>query len=178
MLLEKKVKTSCTGTWLRQNPAQTETLHYSTSTHLMPVKVISHSTASKRAREIGERIDRNHGRGSHRRTGSICPAAESRHAYARRLPERRPRSRRAADRQQRCCVQTAIEAAKAERERIRRELAADQLADHAPVESSYGLTCRTCVTWQDDEGAEEFGIAIPEQWPCHVARALADPAEG
>jgi hypothetical protein len=59
-----------------------------------------------------------------------------------------------------------------ERERLRAELAGDQTADHAPIESVYGLTCRTCVAWQDDEGAHEFGIAIPEQWPCRVARAL------
>jgi hypothetical protein len=65
--------------------------------------------------------------------------------------------------------------AAAERERIRSELAADQMADHAPIESAYGLTCRTCVAWQDDEGACEFGIAIPEAWPCRVARVLEQP---
>lgn len=49
--------------------------------------------------------------------------------------------------------------------RISREIAAwqtiigGQTSDHAPVESAYGLTCRTCVTWLDDEGAHEFGIA-------------------
>jgi hypothetical protein len=68
------------------------------------------------------------------------------------------------------------EAATAERERIRGLLAADQMADHAPIESMYGLSCRTCVAWQDapvaDGGETEFGIAIPEQWPCPVARAL------
>jgi len=77
---------------------------------------------------------------------------------------------------------TAAAIARAERERIRHELAGDQLADHAPIESIYGLTCRTCVSWQDaplaDGGETEFGIAIPEQWPCHVARALADSTEG
>jgi hypothetical protein len=61
--------------------------------------------------------------------------------------------------------------------RARRELAAaravigSQESDHAPVETMYGLCCRTCVNWQDDEGAHEFGIAIPVAWPCRVARA-------
>ena len=66
----------------------------------------------------------------------------------------------------------AAAAVYAERDRIRQELAGDQTADHAPIESDHGLTCRTCVAWQDDEGMHEFGIAIPEPWPCHVARAL------
>ncbi len=63
--------------------------------------------------------------------------------------------------------------------RVLREVAAkraiigQQTSDHAPIESAYGPTCRTCVEWQDDEGAHEFGIAIPEAWPCRVARALA-----
>jgi hypothetical protein len=61
--------------------------------------------------------------------------------------------------------------------RSRREIAARravigrQTSDHAPVETMYGLCCRTCVNWQDDEGAHEFGIAIPVAWPCRVARA-------
>ena len=63
-----------------------------------------------------------------------------------------------------------------ERERIRKELAADQMADHAPIESIYGLCCRTCVGWLDapmaDGSETEFGIAIPAPWPCRVVRAL------
>lgn len=53
------------------------------------------------------------------------------------------------------------------------EIFGEQTSDHAPVESMYGTCCRTCVAWQDDEGATEFGIAIPEQWPCPTARYLA-----
>jgi hypothetical protein len=62
-------------------------------------------------------------------------------------------------------------------DRARGEIAAKraiigrQESDHAPVQTIYGLTCRTCVDWQDDEGAHEFGIAIPVAWPCRVARA-------
>jgi hypothetical protein len=61
--------------------------------------------------------------------------------------------------------------------RVLREVAAkraiigQQTSDHAPVETIYGLCCRTCVDWQDDKGAHEFGIAIPHQWPCRVARS-------
>jgi len=65
--------------------------------------------------------------------------------------------------------------------RIAREIAAkraiigEQTSDHAPIESIYGTTCRTCVTWQDaplaDGGETEFGIAIPVAWPCRVARS-------
>jgi Family of unknown function (DUF6221) len=55
----------------------------------------------------------------------------------------------------------------------KRAILGSQTSDHAPIESDYGLTCRTCVAWQDDEGAHEFGIAIPEAWPCRVARAAA-----
>ena len=55
----------------------------------------------------------------------------------------------------------------------KRAIIGEQTSDHAPIESAYGLTCRTCVAWQDDEGVHEFGIAIPETWPCRVARALA-----
>ena len=47
-----------------------------------------------------------------------------------------------------------------------------QESDHAPVETDYGVTCRTCVDWLDDEGAHEFGIAIPQAWPCRVARSV------
>lgn len=67
--------------------------------------------------------------------------------------------------------------------RVLREVAAkraiigQQTSDHAPVESVYGLVCRTCVDWQDAPWAEggetEFGIAIPQAWPCGVARAVA-----
>lgn len=62
-------------------------------------------------------------------------------------------------------------------DRARRENAATravigrQESDHAPVETVYGVTCRTCVDWHDDEGAHEFGIAIPVAWPCRVARS-------
>lgn len=52
-----------------------------------------------------------------------------------------------------------------------------QVSDHAPVETMYGLCCRTCVDWRDaplaDGGETEFGIAIPHQWPCRVARSIA-----
>lgn len=51
-----------------------------------------------------------------------------------------------------------------------------QTSDHAPVDSMYGLCCRTCVDWQDapvsDGGESEFGIAIPHRWPCKVARSV------
>lgn len=54
----------------------------------------------------------------------------------------------------------------------KRAIVGQQTSDHAPVEMAYGLCCRTCVDWQDDEGMHEFGIAIPHQWPCRVARAV------
>ena len=69
----------------------------------------------------------------------------------------------------------AAQAAAAERERIRHAaltLFGEQTSDHAPIETQYGLTCRTCVDWQDDEGQHEFGIAIPVPWPCGVAKLL------
>jgi hypothetical protein len=48
------------------------------------------------------------------------------------------------------------------------------LAEHAPVESIYGLVCKRCVSWQDapwaDGGETEFGIAIPDPWPCLPVR--------
>ena len=57
----------------------------------------------------------------------------------------------------------------------KRAIIGEQTWDHAPVESMYGLSCRTCVAWQDaplaEGGETEFGIAIPESWPCRVARA-------
>jgi hypothetical protein len=57
----------------------------------------------------------------------------------------------------------------------KRAIIGEQTSDHAPIESIYGTTCRTCVTWQDaplaDGGETEFGIAIPENWPCRVARS-------
>jgi hypothetical protein len=56
-------------------------------------------------------------------------------------------------------------------------LVGEQTSEHTPIESMYGLTCRTCVTWQDaplvEGGETEFGIAIPQPWPCGVARAFA-----
>lgn len=59
----------------------------------------------------------------------------------------------------------------------RRRLIGEQTSDHAPIESIYGTVCRTCVTWQDaplaEGGETEFGIAIPQDWPCRVARAEA-----
>lgn len=59
----------------------------------------------------------------------------------------------------------------------RRRLIGEQTSDHAPIESIYGTACRTCVTWQDaplaEGGETEFGIAIPQDWPCRVARAEA-----
>lgn len=53
-----------------------------------------------------------------------------------------------------------------------RSVIGDQTSLHAPVDSIYGVTCRTCVRWHDDEGAHEFGIAIPESWPCATGRAF------
>lgn len=57
----------------------------------------------------------------------------------------------------------------------KRAIIGSQTSDHAPVETMYGLCCRTCVDWQDaplaDDGETEFGIAIPQQWPCKVARS-------
>ena len=57
----------------------------------------------------------------------------------------------------------------------KRAIIGSQTSDHAPVETMYGLCCRTCVDWQDaplaDGGETEFGIAIPHQWPCKVARS-------
>jgi hypothetical protein len=52
------------------------------------------------------------------------------------------------------------------------------LAVHLPVESICGLTCKRCVSWSDapwGEGGEtEFGIAVPDPWPCLPVRgALA-----
>ena len=48
------------------------------------------------------------------------------------------------------------------------------LAGHLPVESAYGLTCKRCVSWQDapmaEGGETEFGIAIPDPWPCLPVR--------
>jgi len=56
------------------------------------------------------------------------------------------------------------------------------LAGHLPVESIYGLTCKRCVSWQDaplaEGGETEFGIAIPDPWPCLPVRgALASWAD-
>lgn len=57
----------------------------------------------------------------------------------------------------------------------KRAIIGSQTSDHAPVETMYGLCCRTCVDWQDapvaEGGETEFGIAIPQQWPCRVARS-------
>jgi hypothetical protein len=48
------------------------------------------------------------------------------------------------------------------------------LAEHTPIESIYGLTCGRCVTWQDaplaEGGETEFGIAVPDPWPCLPVR--------
>lgn len=61
--------------------------------------------------------------------------------------------------------------------RAKRPIIGEQTCDHAPIESMYGTVCRTCVDWQDapwDDGGEtEFGIAIPQTWPCRVARSEA-----
>lgn len=63
------------------------------------------------------------------------------------------------------------------KDRIWRELAAKRavLAEHLPIVSIYGLTCKRCVSWQDaplaDGGETEFGIAIPDPWPCLPVRA-------
>lgn len=59
----------------------------------------------------------------------------------------------------------------------KRAIIGEQTCDHAPTESMYGTVCRTCVDWQDapvaDGGETEFGIAIPQAWPCRVARSEA-----
>lgn len=51
------------------------------------------------------------------------------------------------------------------------------LDEHLPIESIYGLTCKRCVSWQDaplaEGGETEFGIAIPDPWPCVPVRAVA-----
>jgi hypothetical protein len=47
-----------------------------------------------------------------------------------------------------------------------------QASDHAPVEMAPGLCCRTCVTWLDDDGGAEFGIADPVLWPCAAATRI------
>jgi hypothetical protein len=52
------------------------------------------------------------------------------------------------------------------------------LAEHEPFVSIYGMTCGRCVSWRDspwaDGGETEFGIAIPDPWPCVPVRgALA-----
>jgi hypothetical protein len=63
------------------------------------------------------------------------------------------------------------------RDRIWREIAAKRaiLAEHLPVESIYGVACGRCVSWQDaplaEGGETEFGIAIPDPWPCVPVRA-------
>lgn len=48
-----------------------------------------------------------------------------------------------------------------------------------PAEPAAAARCRNCgheITL-DDEGASEFGIAIPVAWPCGVARAAGVIAE-
>jgi hypothetical protein len=48
------------------------------------------------------------------------------------------------------------------------------LAGHLPIESIYGLACKRCVSWQDSPGdLSEFGLAIPDPWPCLPVRAIA-----
>lgn len=44
---------------------------------------------------------------------------------------------------------------------------------HAPVEDGTRLTCQVCVTWEDDEGEHEFGIALPVLWPCMTLEIAA-----
>jgi hypothetical protein len=44
---------------------------------------------------------------------------------------------------------------------------------HTPVEDGTRLTCAVCVTWEDDEGAYEFGIALPVLWPCMTLEIVA-----
>jgi hypothetical protein len=56
-----------------------------------------------------------------------------------------------------------------------RKIIGQQTSDHAPVETMYGLCCRTCVSWQDSGEETEFGIAIPHPWPCRVARVCVAP---
>jgi hypothetical protein len=52
------------------------------------------------------------------------------------------------------------------------------LREHVPIESIYGLVCKRCVSWQEGPWTEggagpEFGIAIPDPWPCLPVRAIA-----
>lgn len=83
----------------------------------------------------------------------------------------------ARDHDPRACVTALLrEAVDAERQRLAAampSLAGEQASDHAPIESIYGTTCRTCVTWQDaplaEGGETEFGIAVPQKWPCRAA---------
>lgn len=44
---------------------------------------------------------------------------------------------------------------------------------HTPVEDGTRLTCAVCVTWEDDEGEYEFGIALPVLWPCMTLDIVA-----
>lgn len=49
------------------------------------------------------------------------------------------------------------------------------LAGHLDIESIYGLVCKVCVSWQDapwGDGETEFGIAIPDPWPCPPIRRV------
>lgn len=56
------------------------------------------------------------------------------------------------------------------------------LDEHLPIESMYGLACGRCVSWQDaplaEGGETEFGIAIPDPWPCVPVRSVAASWEG
>jgi hypothetical protein len=48
------------------------------------------------------------------------------------------------------------------------------LDEHPPIPLSETHDgCKTCVTWLDDEGQHEFGIAVSELWPCRTVRLLA-----
>ena len=46
---------------------------------------------------------------------------------------------------------------------------------HVPVEDGARLTCKVCVTWEDDpvDGETAFGIALPVAWPCMTLEITA-----
>ena len=46
---------------------------------------------------------------------------------------------------------------------------------HVPVQDGTRVTCKVCVTWEDDpfDGETEFGIALPVAWPCMTLEITA-----
>jgi hypothetical protein len=78
-------------------------------------------------------------------------------------------------------VSEAAHIARHDPARMLREISAKRaiLTEHLPIESIYGLTCKRCASWQEGPWAEggesssEFGIAIPDPWPCLPVAAIA-----